>query len=327
MNPGDQLAVSMRDTPSGFQVSISDFTTGQTGTMIANSAHGFQQVVFDPIAASCTFKPYTFRAMFSTSSEQTRVWTAQTYNSAFSMEIGHQTQDGYASGSDGDSTFTGPSYLHDWPGSLPGPLGDATFPSSVAFPSPLFTPSRGGSLQYDRVAFEADMPVFEFDDQSCDTKTGTNCTNPPTGAAFYPIYSSAAAGAVSCVWHFGDTQIADTKNLFGGNSTAEFGPLLNTFFPGLGFRDENYRNVLSNNPCQYRVLIPPNVRTIPQPIPVEEIIIDELLIIQEEITLINEGVPVNQVVKIGNELNLILAGSILQREFGAGLVGGGGTGG
>lgn len=273
MNPGDQLAVSMSDTPSGFQVSITDFSTGQAGTMMANAAHGFQQVVFDPNASTCTFSPYTFHPMFATSSEQTRVWTAQTYNVAFSMEIGHQTQEGYTGGADGDSTFTGPSYVHDWPGSLPPATDSTVHASSVAFPSPLFVPSGGhGSAQYDRVAFEADMPVFEFDDQNCVTKTGANCTNPPDGAQFYPIYSSAKAGPVSCVWHFGDTQIANTFNLFGGDSTAEYGPLLETFFPGLGFRFENYRNVLSNNPCQYAIVTPPNVRTIPQPIPPEEII-------------------------------------------------------
>ncbi len=195
MNPGDQLAVSMSDTPSGFQVSITDFSTGQAGTMMANASHGFQQVVFDPNASTCTFSPYTFHPMFATSSEQTRVWTAQTYNVAFSMEIGHQTQEGYTGGADGDSTFTGPSYVHDWPGSLPPAMDSTVHASSVAFPSPLFVPSGGhGSAQYDRVAFEADMPVFEFDDQNCVTKTGANCTNPPDGAQFYPIYSSAKAG-------------------------------------------------------------------------------------------------------------------------------------
>jgi hypothetical protein len=67
MNPGDQLAIAMNDTPSGFHVSITDFTTGQTGTMTANAAHGFAQVVYDPSAGSCTTKAYTFHPMFATS--------------------------------------------------------------------------------------------------------------------------------------------------------------------------------------------------------------------------------------------------------------------
>src|ERR1700678_2981437 len=331
MNPGDELAVSISDTTAGVQVSITDFSTGQQGRMTANAAHGFQQVVFDPNAESCSTNPYTFRAMFATSSPQTRVWTAHTYNVAFSMEIGHQTQSGYAGGTYGDTTFQGTSYVHDWPGSLPPSIDSTVHPTSIAFPSPQFVPTGGrGSAQYDGVAFEADMPVFESSDaQMCVTSTGVNCTNPPEGAAFYPIYSTASAGAVSCVWHVGDTQIANTSDLFGGDSTVEYGPLLDTFFAGLGFRFENYQNPLDDNPCPYLVVIPPNVRTIPQPIPPEEIFFNELLIFEEEVTLVTEGVPIEQVVRYGEVLNDYLIGSILQTEsgIGTGPVGGGPSGG
>jgi hypothetical protein len=308
------------------RVSITDFSTGEQGTMMANAAHGFEQVVFDPSATSCTLEPYTFRAMFSTSSERTRViWTAHTYNVAFSMEIGHQTKEGYTNAPNGDSTFMGPSYVHDWPGSLPPSTDFTVHAGSIAFPSPLFVPSGAlETAQYKRVAFEADMPEFEADDQNCVTPTGVNCTNPPNRAQFYPIYSAAQAGPVSCVWHFGDTQIPNTTDLFGGDSTAEFGTLLKTFYPGFGgpvdfgFDFENYHRTLDNNPCQYAVFIPPNVRTIPQPIPTEEIIFNELLIIEEEIGLFDEGVPINQVVRFGEALNEFLIGSILETEFGTG---------
>src|SRR5262249_15540780 len=209
MNPGDQLAVAMNDTPDGFAVSITDFSTGQQGMMIANAAHGFEQVKFDPAASSCTTMPYTFHPMFATSSEQTRVWPAHTYNVAFSMEIGHQNQAGFTSA--GDTGFQGPSYVHDWAGSLPPGTDPATHASSIQFPSPTFIPSGGhGSAQYDRIAFEADMPPIEGDSQGCSTKSGLNCTNPPSAAQFYPIYSNAGAGVISCVWHFGDTMIPNT---------------------------------------------------------------------------------------------------------------------
>jgi len=320
MNPGDQLAVSMSDTSSGFQVTITDWSTGQSGTMVANAANGFEQVDFDPNATMCTFTPYTFHPMFATSSEQTRIWTAHTYNAAFSMEIGHQTEQGYIGGSDGDTTFTGPSYVHDWPGSLPPSTDSTVHPTSIAFPSPLFIPTSGHApAQYSSVAFEADMPVFESADaQACETKTGVNCTNPPEGATFYPIYSSAQAGPVSCVWHFGDTQIAGTTDLYGGDATAEYGYLIDIFFAGLGFRFEDYRNVLDGNPCQYNVVIPPNVRTIPQKVPPEEIFRDELLIVEEEFTLVSEGAPITQVLEIGRALQEILVGSILQTDLGSG---------
>jgi hypothetical protein len=326
MNPGDQLAVSINDTPAGLQVSIEDFSSGQIGSMIANGAHGFQQVVYDPSAESCTTNPYTFRAMFATSSPQTRVWTAHTYNVAFSMEIGHQTQSGYAGGTYGDTTFTGPSYVHDWPGSLPPSSDSTVHPTSIAFPSPLFTPTGGrGTAQYNSIAFEADMPVFESADaQACNPTTGANCTNPPQGAAFYPIYSTAGAEGVVCLWHFGDTQIADTTDLFGGDSTIEYGSLLDTFFPTLGFQFDNYRNIVEDNPCPYEPILPPNVRTIPQPIPPEETIIDQFLILEEEVTLVTEGMPISQVIQVGEGLNDILLGSILQTELGSGVGASGG---
>jgi len=73
----------------------------------------------------------------------------------------------------------------------------------------------------------------------------------PEGAAFYPIYSTARAEGVQCLWHFGDTQILNTTDLFGGDSTIEYGALLETFFPGLGFRFENFRSAVTDNPCPY----------------------------------------------------------------------------
>jgi hypothetical protein len=44
-----------------------------------------------------------------------------------------------------------------------------------------------------------------------------------------------------------------TRNTFGGNSTAEFGPLLFSFYPNPDpsrrLRTNNFRNVLDTNPC------------------------------------------------------------------------------
>jgi hypothetical protein len=90
MNSGDNLKVSLHDTPSGLQAVINDKTTGQTGSMTASAANGFGQVKYDPTGTSCVNIPYNFHPMYSTSSEQTRViWAAHTYNTAFSDEIGH----------------------------------------------------------------------------------------------------------------------------------------------------------------------------------------------------------------------------------------------
>ena len=57
----------------------------------------------------------------------------------------------------------------------------------------------------------------------------------------------------SCVWQLGGADIKGTTNTFGGNSAAEFGPLLFSFYPNpnpaIRLRTNNFRNVLGSNPC------------------------------------------------------------------------------
>ena len=90
MNSGDNLSVSMGDTPDGLRAVIHDRTTGQTGSMTASAANGFGQVQYDPTGTSCVNLPYNFHPMYSTASEQTRViWAAHSYNISFTSEIGH----------------------------------------------------------------------------------------------------------------------------------------------------------------------------------------------------------------------------------------------
>lgn len=90
MRSGDNLKVSLHDTPGGVRAVIRDQTSGQTGSMTASAANGFGQVKFDPAGSSCVNIPYNFHPMYSTSSEQTRViWAAHTTNISFTSEIGH----------------------------------------------------------------------------------------------------------------------------------------------------------------------------------------------------------------------------------------------
>jgi len=103
------------------------------------------------------------------------------------------------------------------------------------------------------VAFEADLPRIEdATTPACDRTTGANCVNPPVGADFYPIFSTRNTDD-GCRWQLGGANIPGTKNTFGGNSTAEFGPLLLSVYPGPGFRPifryNNFRRILSFNPC------------------------------------------------------------------------------
>jgi hypothetical protein len=280
MNPGDELEVSIHDSPAGLVNSIADLTTGQSGSMTASVANGFAHPLFQPHAKTCTEEPYAFHPMYSTSSEHTRVpWTSHTYNVSFSDEIGHfeycdrasaegicdqppePAQDGddfgcfngdvsllvrIAGCTASDFDFDGPSYQPDWAGTLASPGQDRQLHAeSFVITSPL----TGGS-NYDRMAFEVNLPNIEF---GCNRRSGDGCVNPPPGAQFYPIYSTRASHGV-CGWQEGGTLIPGTTNTFGGTSASEYGPLQFVYFasfPNLaeGSLAVDFRNPLSTNPC------------------------------------------------------------------------------
>ena len=289
MGSGDELTVDIHDGSAGLTVIVHDHTNGQTGAMTASAANGFAQILYEPASATCHESPYSFRPMYSTSSEHTRVpWAAHSYNVAFADEIGHfdycsavDAEGGNCiAGGDGDDddvgcfdaafsllvpvggciaadapSFDGTSYLPDWPGSDPNRGQDKKYHATpITFTSPVFN----GSQNYNRVAFEADLPRIEAADFGgvCNRFTGVGCTNPPPNAAFYPIYStgvSAQGHNGHCIWQFGGPYLKGTTNTFGGNSTTEYGPLLFTDYPNpnpaIRHRTNNNRNVLSSNPC------------------------------------------------------------------------------
>jgi hypothetical protein len=284
MNPGDQLVVSIHDSTDGLVTSVSDTTTNQTGSMTASVANGFQHPLFQPNAATCTEEPYAFHPMYSTSNEHTRVpWAAHSYNVAFSDEIGHfeycnranplgrcvnhGVNDVKKDGDDfgcfnpnvsllvkvggciaTDFDFDGTSYQPGWSGTLSDTNADHLLHSE----SFLFTSPLSGGLNYERVAFEADLPAIEFA-TGCDTSTGDGCVNPPPGANLYPIYSTR--GVNGCAWQEGGALIPGTTNTFGGTSTAEYGSIYALVYPdfpgdpGTAPFFENFRNILSTNPC------------------------------------------------------------------------------
>jgi hypothetical protein len=287
MNPGDELTVDIHDGAAGLTAIVHDLTTGQTGSMTASAANGFTHILYRPTQTVCKEAPYTFRPMYSTSSEHTRVpWAAHSYNVAFSDEIGHfescasvDAEGGNCtSGGDGDeddtycfdalasllvpiggcistdNDFDGTSYQRDWPGTTNYGQDKKYHPDPFTFTSALFN----GTQNYSRLAFEADLPRIEAADfgGNCDRFTGENCVNPPPGAEFYPIFTTGTgspSGKGSCFWQFGGPDIKGTTNTFGGNSTAEFGPLLFSFYPNpnpaIRRRTNNFRQVLSSNPC------------------------------------------------------------------------------
>ncbi len=162
-----------------------------------------------------------------------------------------------------DTDFDGVPYQKTWPGTFSNASQDAqVHPSPVRFTSPLFN----GTHNYAQAAFETDLPRIEFAtnppcqrhiSNPADPNPGSGCVNPPAGANFYPFYSTTTVGG-QCQWQLGGPFIPGTTNSFGGNSKAEFGPLLPLAYPqsasatttlGPTFRYNDFRNILSNNPC------------------------------------------------------------------------------
>jgi hypothetical protein len=127
-------------------------------------------------------------------------------------------------------------------------------PSPISLASPLFTDRFGQSRNFNRVAFEANMPRIEAADfgSNCNRSTGVGCTKPPPNANFYPIYSIQRAGE-SCRWNLGGPFIPGTTSSFGGTSVSEYGAFFALLFPsktGPTQIIENYRRILPFNPCQ-----------------------------------------------------------------------------
>jgi hypothetical protein len=312
-NPGDILRIVLGDTAHGLKITITDLTTGESGSMTASAANGFGEILFDPSGTNCNVAthnlPYDFHPMYATSSEHTRViWAAHSYNIAFSDEIGHFeycsavkrqggacTEDGVHDLDNGipagaeddfgcfdaafaevkglvpiggctstDFDFDGVPYQLVWPGTFTDTTADQQFHARpVLFTSPLFTNASTGARQnFERVAFEADLPRIESNtnppcqrhvSNPADPHPGAGCVNPPAGANFYPFFSTTGSG--NCTWQLGGANIPGTSNTFGGSSTTEFGPLLELAYPAatppgsVTVRFNNFRQVLLDNPC------------------------------------------------------------------------------
>jgi hypothetical protein len=156
-----------------------------------------------------------------------------------------------------DTDFSGVPYQLAWPGTNSHTLTDRVLhPTPISFKSPLFTTASGALMNYQRVGFETDMPRIEAADfgGKCNRTTGAGCTNPPPNANFYPIFSIQREEE-SCRWSLGGPFIPGTTDSFGGNSVTEYGPFFASLFPGTAgprYIIENYRRILSSNPCPIR---------------------------------------------------------------------------
>jgi hypothetical protein len=264
MNPGDELVVSLYDTPGGFTTTIEDVTTGETGMMVASADNGFRHILWDPTNFTCQGAPYTFRPMYATAHTPTMsgqptawaTWSAHTSNVGFSDEIGHfETPDGdgddlnchdgpYIPGCLGtDTDFDGFSYQPDWPD------GDPLHPTPFLFSQPTFMDSNGDftrTFQFTR--FETDLPRIEARDfgHHCDRQTGENCVNPPRQANFYPWMHTIDAGG--CRYALSDDGVPGEISNFGGEQAA-WGNLLLTDY-GFDSRYNNFASAIMRSPCR-----------------------------------------------------------------------------
>jgi hypothetical protein len=79
--------------------------------------------------------------------------------------------------------------------------------------------------------------------------------NPPSGAKFYPFYSTTVSHG-ACLWREGGRFMPQTVNDFGGSSTTEFGQLLFTLYPGSNGKPftvtNNFNSGGIKNPCRAR---------------------------------------------------------------------------
>ncbi len=292
MNPGDRILIHMHDTRAGFRIDLDDLTTGKSGSMTASTDNGFGHILYQPTSDTCHAAPYAFHPEYSTANPRGNTWSAHTYNVAMSDEIGHfenclaidanfncttpgaqdstglDPDDGNSfcvPGTDStlvmidgcfsaDGDWDGQSYRNDWPGTGPNRGQDKKLhPTPVLFTSPL----ANGRTNYSTIAFETDLPRIEESDSQdsppfCDVTNGANCVNPPNGAAFYPFFTTTE-NQRTCTWQEGGNFIPGTINHFGGSSTTEFGPLLQTVYPVAGpatiLRYNNFNSGDLRNPC------------------------------------------------------------------------------
>jgi hypothetical protein len=289
MNQGDHIVITLHDTEHGLRTELQDLTTGQSGFMTASAANGFGQVQYAPTGTTCKNISYDFHPMYSTSSEKTRVtWAAHSYNIAFADEIGHfdfcsavDTSTGTCKGKEGipgdqepadvddagcfpasastlvevsgctaaNTGFDGTSYQQLWPDG-----NTQLHPTPIRFSSP--TTGDDYNVQYNRFAFEADLPRIEASDSNgpCDRNTGVRCTLIPQTddglpAVFYPFFSITNHNG-DCVWQLGN-HIPGSLNDFHQNQ--QYGTLLNVTYTGPGgmpiTRYNDFRQIFANNPC------------------------------------------------------------------------------
>lgn len=230
MNQGDDIEITMHDTPAGLLNKIEDKTTGQSGFMVASAANGFQSLDVN----TCAPTNFSFHPEFDTAQLHNVVsWTFLQANIGVAYEIGHFEAADHDE--DDGSCFSGPlvpgciaedtdydgySYKPDWPD------GTSNTPTSALIHPPKSVSNGGADYthEYGSMMFETEVLSTE---PSC-KNDGSGCTVPPPGADFYPFYAQSGTGA-DCALTFGNVIPGSTVDDFGRD--AQYGePDLAWFF-------------------------------------------------------------------------------------------------
>lgn len=250
MNQGDDITVTMHDTPHGLINMLTDNTTGQSGYMVASAANAFQSLDVQ----TCAPTNFSFHPEFSTARLHNVVsWTFLQANIGIAYEIGHfETTDNDADegtcftgplvpGCTGDDTdYDGNSYQADWPNGTPNTAVPALIRPPHSYSGDDDDDDASGDWAY---THKYRSLIFQTEVLSTEPhckNDGSGCTVPPPGAAFYPFYAQSLIDN-DCALTFGNDILGSTVNDFGRD--AEYGnPDLAWFF---GTADSGIRP----NPC------------------------------------------------------------------------------
>jgi hypothetical protein len=198
--------------PRVFQTCVGGLEPGSTGEGPCNPDTGICQSATTENGARCPTNDFTSGAGCEFSDANcmpagSRTATLNGHSVRYTWPIAGCLDNIFQNG---DLDFDGTPYRHGWPD------GKKAHPSSFAYVGP-FTP-RGRT--YPTVQFETNVGASEI---LCDIESGSGCTAPPIGAAFYPFWSlgSAPGAGHTCVWNFGDRIPGRTVRSFGRD--AEYG--------------------------------------------------------------------------------------------------------
>ncbi|HEX8968445.1 MAG TPA: hypothetical protein VF937_11215 [Chloroflexota bacterium] len=279
MNQGDHLRVTTFDSPAGFVSQIEDLTTGASGSMVASEANGFRHIRWDPVNHTCQGEQYAFHPMYDTAAPPTAsgqptawaVWTAHTWNVAYTGELGHfETPDLGGTSGEGKVSEEGPCFSGP---TIPGCLGffnlDIDFDGytyrpvwpdgTAAHASPLLvsppTSRRGTSTvfgwPYATIQFETDILAIQSlaARTACSIATGAGCSVPPAGAAFYPWMHTLQTPGGGCAFALTNDGVPGAINNFGGPAAGWGPPELTDY--GAGFKAYlNFASGAKANPCR-----------------------------------------------------------------------------